>query len=33
MYNLEKEILSKVKITNDFIYIDDGFAITQKKYY
>jgi hypothetical protein len=33
MYRLEKEILSKVRVTKDFVFIDDGFAITQKRYY
>ena len=33
MQSLEKEILSKIRITNDFVFIDDWFAITQKKYY
>jgi hypothetical protein len=33
MNKFEQEILSKVKETNDFVFIDDWFAITQKKYY
>lgn len=33
MYKLEQEILSKIRETKDFVFIDDGFAITQKRYY